>query len=387
MTHHVTIIGGGAIGLSLAWELAQRDLQVSLLERAQVGRATSWAGAGILPPANRQTATDPLDQLRGMSHELFPVWTDKLRSVTGIDCGFRRCGGWYLADSAGERAAMQGMTSYWDELEIRCEPVETRKLATLEPALHQWAERNLPLSAWWVPDEFQVCPRRYVMALERACRLEGIEIRDSSPVSDIRTTERYAEALVGERWHRSESIVICGGAWTGLIARSFNLDSSIVPIRGQMLVLKTAAPLLRSVVNVGHRYIVCRDDGTTLVGSCEEETGFQLGTTEPMLDSLREFAISIVPKLQSARRIDAWSGLRPMSFDGFPMIGSVPQAPNLYIAAGHFRSGIHLSPGTAVALADLLTHEPARLSLDAFRVGKQQSTLPVAKTQPIETPS
>ena len=151
-----------------------------------------------------------------------------------------------------------------------------------------------------------------------------------------------------------------------------------VPIRGQMLVLQTESPLLNSVVNVGNRYIVCRDDGTTLVGSCEEETGFNLGTTEWMLDSLREFANSIVPELKSAQRVDAWSGLRPMTFDGFPMIGPVPQAPNLYVAAGHFRSGVHLSPGTAVALADLMTNRRPQVSLDAFRVGKQQSTLPVA---------
>ncbi len=79
MKHHTTIIGGGAVGLSTAWELARRGFRVSLLERSQIGRATSWAGAGILPPANLGTATDPIDQLRGLSHELFPDWTEALR--------------------------------------------------------------------------------------------------------------------------------------------------------------------------------------------------------------------------------------------------------------------------------------------------------------------
>ena len=81
--HHATIVGGGVIGLSIAWELARRGVRVTLLERSQIGRATSWAGAGILPPANLNKATDPIDQLRGLSHSLFPQWTEELESITG----------------------------------------------------------------------------------------------------------------------------------------------------------------------------------------------------------------------------------------------------------------------------------------------------------------
>ncbi len=106
----------------------------------------------------------------------------------------------------------------------------------------------------------------------------------------------------------------------------------------------------------------------------EEEAGFELGTTKEVLESLQEFAISLVPELESAQRMDAWSGLRPMTFDGFPMIGRVPETANLYVAAGHFRSGVHLSPATAVALADLMTNKQPQVCLESFRVGKQQST-------------
>jgi len=158
-----------------------------------------------------------------------------------------------------------------------------------------------------------------------------------------------------------------------MVAKSLRLESSIVPIRGQMLLLKTQSPLLKSVINVGHRYIVCRGDGFTLVGSCEEETRFELGTTKDMLDLLKQFAFSLVPELEFAQYVNAWSGLRPLTFDGFPMIGRVPDTSNLYVAAGHFRSGLHLSPGTAVTLADLLTNRTPQVSLEPFRVGKQQS--------------
>jgi glycine oxidase len=371
--HHATIIGGGAVGLSIAWELARRGFRVTLFERGQIGQATSRAGTGILPAANLETATDPIDQLRGLSHNLFPDWIEELSSITGIDCGFRRCGGWYLADTKGERAAMLGMTSYWDELGIKCESVPLGTLTSREPCLASWARRSTDASAWWVKDECQIRPPRYLRALEHACRGAGVELIPQTSVSDIRTTGLSAEALVHDRWYQSDSIIVCAGAWTGKVAKSLRLDVSLVPIRGQILLLKTDMPLLHSVVNVGQRYVVCRDDGYTLVGSCEEEVGFELGTTDAILRSLLEFAVSLIPELQSAEEIDAWSGLRPLTFDGFPMIGRAPGTRNVYVAAGHFRSGLHLSPGTAVVLADLITNQQPQLDLGSFRIGKQQS--------------
>ena len=179
--------------------------------------------------------------------------------------------------------------------------------------------------------------------------------------------------MVGGGWVRARSIVICSGVWTGQVARRLQLERSLIPIRGQMLLLKTPTPFIQKVINVGHRYVVGRDDGHTLVGSCEEEVGFQLGITDHIQASLRDFAVSLIPELESAEQVKAWSGLRPLTLDGFPMIGRVPDTGHLYVAAGHFRSGLHLSPGTAVTLADVITGCRPAIDLDPFRVGNQQS--------------
>ena len=140
MKHHTTqqhtiVVGGGAIGLCVAWELATRGFHVTLFERDQVGRSSSWAAAGILPAASLHHTSDALDQLRGLSHQLFPQWTDKLRLITDIDCEFKRCGGVYLANTPGEHASMVGMTSYWADLGIECQPMSFEQLANREPAL------------------------------------------------------------------------------------------------------------------------------------------------------------------------------------------------------------------------------------------------------------
>src|SRR5688500_8958735 len=98
-------VGGGVIGLALAWQLAGRGGEVRPIDRQELGREVSWAGAGMLPPANRLALAHPLDQLRGLSFELHREWALTLKERTGIETGYRRCGGIYLARTAGEAAA------------------------------------------------------------------------------------------------------------------------------------------------------------------------------------------------------------------------------------------------------------------------------------------
>lgn len=377
MRRRTAIIGGGVIGLSIAWELARRGDQVTVYERDKIGRGTSWTAAGILPPADFDSATDPIDRLRGFSHKLFPKWVDDLQRTTGIDVGLRRCGGWYLADSVGERATMLGLADYWGDLDIHCEAVPLAEIADREPSLADWASRTVDGrtvdgSAWWVADEYQIRPPRLLQALVCACRERGVALVEDCPVKDFAVVDdRCVPSVAGESIH-ADAIILCGGAWTGQIATAHKLQSSMIPIRGQILLLKTEKPLLRSIVNFGNRYILCRDDGHTLVGSCEEEVGFDFSTTDSMTESLYQFAVTRIPELATADRVVEWSGLRPMTFDGFPMIGRVPESENLYIAAGHYRSGIHLSPATANCLADLIDDIEPAVNLDPFCVAKQQ---------------
>jgi glycine oxidase len=376
MKTRTIIIGSGAIGLAIAWDLSRRGDQLTLLERNHtVGSGTSCSASGILPAANMETATDPLDQLRGLSHRLFPEWVAELQSVTAVDSGYRRCGGWYLADTPGEHASMVGMTQYWNELSIQCESVSHEELARREPALTPHAGRAM--TAWFAPDECQVCPPDYLRALHLACQAGGVDTITDAVVDDVRWGSQSAAVQVRGRWLECDRVVVCCGAWSGSVAARLRLQSSVVPVRGQILLLKTETPLLKSVVNVGHRYLMCREDGHTLVGSCEEEVGFRDGTTDAMLSSLADFAVGLVPGLANATRAGGWSGLRPMTFDGFPMIGRLPDSENVFVAAGHFRSGIHLSPATAVVLADSINGDTPIVDIESFSVGKQQSANPV----------
>ena len=375
MTQTIAIIGGGVIGLSMAWELSRRGADVTVLDKGPMAQATSWTATGILPPANFNLATDPIDRLRGLSHALYPKWSNELQSLTGIDIGLRRCGGWYLTDTPGERASMIGMRSYWEDLAIKCEVVTMGKLAEQEPELATWAAQASDVSAWWVPDEYQIRPPRLLAALVAACRASGVDLKEGCEVRDIQSSsvESNVSIVTDDETFMADQAVVCAGAWSGMIAERMQLEQSLIPIRGQILLMKSERPLLGGVLNLGNRYIVARDDGHTLIGSCEQEVGFNTETEPQMMEELASFATSLLPSLRSAEKVTQWSGLRPMTFDGFPMIGRVPNHDHVYFAAGHYRSGIHLAPATAVTLSSVMLGEPSPMNLDPFRVGKQQT--------------
>ena len=149
------ILGGGAIGLSLAYELAGHGLKVHVLDRATPGQEASWAGAGILPPGNLAAAKTADDQLAGLAYELHPRWSAQIREETGIDNGYRRCGGLYLAgDEDGEQELRQQAES-WRALEVPAEVLSPNELSALEPGLAGRSPATTIRSALWLHGEAQ----------------------------------------------------------------------------------------------------------------------------------------------------------------------------------------------------------------------------------------
>lgn len=378
---NVVIVGGGVIGLSIAWELARRSRTVTVIDQGgqptnrpdgpqSKSRSTSWTAAGILPPANFQRATDPLEKFRGFSHQRWPQWASELKKSSSIDPGFMQCGGYYLAETVGEAALMTGMRAYWEELDIDCHAVSKSDLLKQHYWLEhwcrssEWVNKHPDQAAWCVPDEYQVRPPRLLRSLHAACVSHGVNLRYDEKVSDLsQLTTQFPNA----------SIVCCGGSTTGLIDERLQLSQSLIPVRGQILLLQSERFNEPLVFNLGNRYLISRGDSMLLVGSCEEEVGFDSSTTESEINKLRQFASGLLPELADAREVQRWAGLRPMTFDGFPMIGRVPNHDQLFVATGHYRSGIHFAPATAIAMADILDNQPTFMDMAAFSVGRQQA--------------
>lgn len=359
------------IGLSLAWELASRCQPVVLLESASESlRSASWAGAGILPPTPVRNAVDPLEQLKALSGKLNELWADRLLSETGLDTGFRRSGGIYLARSPAETATLVANEYWWNLHGIQFARWSPDELQQREPGLAELALRQ-QIGAWFLPQEYQLRNPWHLRALKVASQKLGVEFHRET-VTEIRPGSPGGPMVLTEsgKSFSARSLCLCSGAWTRLLLERLGAPNGIMPVRGQIVLYRTSTSLLKHIVNEGHRYLVPRDDGRILAGSVEEEVGYDCQTTESALSSIRNWAESVVPSLGSATIEQSWAGLRPGSFDGLPYIGAVPGMDNVYAAAGHFRSGVQLASGTAVLLANEILGQANPIDLSPFRIGR-----------------
>ena len=187
------IIGGGVIGLSVAYELSGRGLSVQVLDQAEVGRGASWAGAGILPPCPTHGAVDPLDQLRSLSHRLHAEWAIDLNKLTGIDTGYKRCGGIYIARSAAESATLSAQQSLWEEHGIQAEMWTPEMVLQQEPNLCSLLASQNVRATWYLPDECQLRNPRHLQALAAACRKRGVQLHEHVTVRSLEPDSK--------RWH------------------------------------------------------------------------------------------------------------------------------------------------------------------------------------------
>ena len=372
-SYDTLVIGGGIVGLSIAWDLACRGQSVAVLEKHRCGAAASWAGVGILPPVAVRHVLDPLEQLRALSHRLLAQWSIELQELTGIDVGYRSCGGVYVATSPGEAALLAASHTWWDELGIEAVPWSPQQLIDHEPALAQLAQSHRLKAIWHLPGECQLRTPHYVRALSAACRLRGVEILEQTEVESIEQLDDQVRVLASSpdvaegMSYVARQCCVTAGPWTSQLLEQLGISCGILPIRGQVIAFHPDHKMLSRIINEGHRYFVPRDDGRLLVGSNEEETGFVCETSPEILEELRQWAVGMLPQLADEPIEQAWAGLRPASYDSYPYIGRLPRHPNIYVASGHFRAGIHLSAGTAQVLAELITTGRSSIDLAPFR--------------------
>ena len=373
------IIGGGVIGLSIARELAGRGLSVRVLARDATRDTASWAAAGIFPPAPDFAAASANERLTAYSDRLHRTWAEELRSETGIDNELQPCGGLHLARDEQGTARLREAAVAWRAKGTRCEQLTPLDVAAQEPALRAAVEQDRIESGLLLPEEMRIRPPRHLEALARSCHVRGVEI---TPVVDVRSIDvangriegiRIANSEGGEATEtvRADRYCLAAGAWSGHLAESLGLQIETRPIRGQIALLRLPEQVLTRVVNVGLEYLVPRSDGRLLVGSTIEDAGFEKITTPQTIQRLLEFAHALLGPLPHAAIEQSWAGLRPGSVDGLPFLGATPACSNAFVAAGHFRAGLHQSTGTAVMLADLITGRTPALDPTPFAPGRR----------------
>ena len=357
----VAIIGAGVIGLTTAYFAAKRGLRVLLIDKQLPGQEASWAGAGMLPPGNDFPELPPEARLRGASHALWEPLSQELRELTGIENGYSRGGGLELA-GAGEGDRVAGEITRWRKEGVRGEPLDQVGLRRFCPDLGPTFTHG-----YFLPDYGQVRNPWHLRALLTACEKLGVTLCTNCEVLGFERKHEQCRSLVTATGKiEAQQFVVTCGAWSAKLLTEARVHLPIRPIRGQIVLLKCPEAPFSQVLNIGHRYLVPRNDGRVLIGATEEDVGFEKGNTPAGVGGLLDLAQQVLPSLANVTIERTWSGLRPHAPGGLPLIGSVPGWGNLYIAAGHFRAGLQLSPITGKLISQLLAGEQPDLDLTPF---------------------
>ncbi|MDX6718718.1 MAG: glycine oxidase [Solirubrobacteraceae bacterium] len=351
----VVVIGGGVIGLAVAWRAAQRGHAVRVLEGGVLGGGASRVAAGMLAPV---TEADPgelaLLELGLRSARMWPAFAAELAEASGADPGLRRCGTLVVARDRDEALALEREHDLRGELGLAVERLLPSAARGLEPALAPTIRLALA-----VPGDHVADPRATVTALAEAGRRAGVVLSTHEAVRRIECDDARITGvrLAGGALVAAERVVVAAGAWSGAIAGL--PDAARIPLRpvkGQILRLRDpqGPGLLERVVRFEGGYLVPRGDGRYVLGATTEERGFDTSVTAGGLYELLRDAGELVPGVHELIVEETSAGLRPATPDNAPVLGGATDVEGLLWATGHHRNGILLAPATAEIVAGAL---------------------------------
>jgi glycine oxidase len=360
----VLVVGGGLIGLSIAFELAQRGATVRVYDRSEPGHGASWAGAGMLAPYAERIEDDAFLELCRTSLAQYPAFVQRVVDAGSVHVDVPLDG---IVEAAFDAERLDELTSFARELVshgVPCEMLDRRTTLLAEPALGKHV-----LGALVIGGQGYVDNRRLGRALLAACRAQGVIVH--APVADvaIECDERRVLGVRSELGFAPASIVVnAAGAWAAQIPGvPPQAVPAVAPVKGQMLALAMPNGFLRRATWVPGAYLVPRTDGRLLIGATVEEAGFDERVTAAAIDALLHAALTAAPSLGAFTLTESWAGLRPGTPDGRPFIGPTP-VDGLLLATGHYRNGILLAPVTAALIASFVETGDARpLAEFAFR--------------------
>ena len=391
----VAIVGGGVMGCATALALADRGIDVVVLERAVPGAEASSAAAGMLGAQAelhaRPRAEDPALMVR--ARDAWGPWARELREVTGIDVGYRVTGVLRVAFDEAERAGLAQEVAWQQSCGLRASLLDGVEAHEVEPMLAPSV-----VGAAFYADDGQVDPpallRALVAAAARSARItirsgatvqrlliEGATADATRTATDLPTGRATRDAIEGSRCAgvvlddgelRADATVLAAGSWSSLVPGVPSSLPVVKPVRGQLLMLEERPPRARSIVFGAGTYVVPRGDGRVVCGTTMENAGFRREVTAAGLDAILRGSLACLPGLGTAQFTSAWSSFRPHVAGDVPLVGASP-LPGLFLATGHHRNGILLSKLTAETVANAVCARSAltNVSADLDKPGRE----------------
>lgn len=378
----ILIIGGGAIGLSVAYHLAKRGAtDVTLLERNQLTSGTSWHAAGIVGPLR---ATPNMTQLASAALEVFPA----LEAETGMSTGYRRTGGYWLARD----------TARLDELHRIADLGATQGLSPRVIAANDVPVPLLDLSghvgALHVPEDANVNPVDLCMAYARAAKNRGVTIREQVQVAGLLTdgSRVTGVSLADGSKILADQVVIATGAWSRELAATAGVALPLQAVEHMYVVtepvpdLPDPFPVIR---DLDRGIYIKGDAGKLVIGGFEPDAKcwnpygpegnrafLEMAEDWDQFAPFMEAALNLCPALETAGIQHFMNGPESFTADTRPLVGET-HVDGLFVAAGMNSVGVMSSAGIGRALADWMVdgHPPMNMwEVDVARVDPATAT-------------
>lgn len=349
-TRDVIVVGAGIVGCSIALALAKAGMRVCVIEKAGIGEESSAAAAGMLSGQHGVTNFGPRYQLHLQARELHAGLAEELRELTGIDVGFCRWGLLELLYTPGELRAADRCYAAQTQAGLRVERLTREEVLAREPALNPEIHGAIRYD-----DEAHVHNGRLTMALAEAARCMGVELRSGEPVlAFIQQGMRVVGVRTPTATFPAQTVIVANGAWAANLLQPLGIHLPVKPMRGQMLAVRTVPRVIHQIVYGRHMYLVPRPDGEILIGATVEDVGFRKEVTLEGMEQLIQAGRLVAPGIMGQPILRTWSGLRPGSPDGLPLIGPIDGQPGILLAIGHYRNGILLGPMTGLLVKQLI---------------------------------
>lgn len=347
------VLGGGLIGLAIAWRAALGGLSVHLAD-PEPGVGASTAAAGMLAPVTEaHYGEERLLELNLRSARRYPSFIDELGRSTRLPTGYDTRGTLAVAFDRDDRAVLAETAAYHRKLDLESTPLTGREARALEPMLAPGVQAGL-----LVERDYQVDNRLLHAALLEAATNAGVTIHHCAAALIVEDGRARGLRLESGEALAADQVVLAAGCRSSEIP-GLPPDAlpRVRPVRGQILRLAMTTPLLtrtiRAMVRGSYVYLVPRAHGELVIGATVDELGFDTSVTSGGVYELLRDAHEVVPGITELPLVESRTGLRPGSPDNAPLLGRTV-LPGLIAATGHYRNGVLLTPITADAIAELL---------------------------------
>ncbi len=353
MDYDVIIAGGGLVGASIAYGLAQKNLKIAVLDGGDRSFRASRGNFGLVWVQGKGWDYPAYAQWGGYAAGLWPGFNQKLQKETGIETDYQRPGGMHFCINEHE----------WDERIRALQAVKqhTGGAFSYEMLEHAELKRRIPqiskavIGASYSPEDGHVNPLHLLRALHHGMEQLNVQYLPNQTIQGIQARQGGYTAHSDQLSVSGEKIVLCAGLQNGRLGEMLGMQIPVLTSRGQVLITERLQPFLP----LPTLHVRQTAEGTVQIGDSHEDVGLNDGTSPQILKQIVQRAVLMFPQLAGVRLLRAWGALRIMTPDNNPIYQQSESQAGAYAVTCH--SGVTLAAAHAGPIADWVagkrTHE------------------------------